>query len=319
MNKESNQFIFPKIKNPANSNFNSGGICNSGRSDDIINGSKKKTNMFFPYLEDLRKLIKEPKNNAKILKPKSMHSERLKNDSEIQTQEENQKNENFIRNHNASKSVHFQKAFVHEKSKISSKIALKKTLCKQEFIEKKNNIDKEIKFPRINFLIDNIMSKIDKNPEEKDLCETSNKISTEKYENNFYNEKFLIARYKFFGYKQKNQIIKEQTQKKKPINTNPQFHQNDQQIKTCSSPKNDEIKLTNIEIYREKFYSPLENHQSEVQLIKNGANLSSNFFSFKEKYSFYSDYVHSKSIISFQEKRKPSFESLMVKQIFLFF
>lgn len=279
MSKEKNIFIFPKIKNPSDSNFHSGGICKSGRSDDIINGSKKKTNMYFPYLEDLRKLIKEPQSNAKLLKPKSMHSQRLKNISEIQTLVKIQKQENFLRNQNISKSAHFQNACAQEKSKFSSKTALKKTLCKEALGEKMNDFDEAIKFPRINFLIDNMMSKMENNSGEKgDLCETDYNISTDKYENNLYNEKFLIASYKFFSYKQKNEIIKEQIEKKKQINANNVNNELEQPTKTLFSPKNEENKPIKNEISRERIYNPLGNHLSEVHLMKTGTNNPSNFF-----------------------------------------
>ena len=185
--------MFPVLKNQSELSFPS----TTGRSDDLL---RSKSNPYFPYLQDLRRLIQKPKF-FKTKKPQTQRTESLHVEKHEKNKKEVKKAESF-RDYFESKFLEipdFKKKLVNFQ-KNTSRQKLKQTISPQG--KKEKGQEEEVLFPTLEKLIAQKTEKKSESP--KDFPEI-----WQKEEKKIYLEKFLAAKLNFFSFKEKNLITKE--------------------------------------------------------------------------------------------------------------
>ena len=189
--------MFPVLKNQSELSFPS----TTGRSDDLLRG---KSNPYFPYLQDLRRLIQKPKL-SKTKKPQTQRPESL--------HVENEKNKKYVKKAESFRD-YFEGKFLETPDfkkklanyrKTTSLHKLKQTLSPQGKQEKRQ--DAELLFPTLDKLFEQKTEKKLESP--KDFQEI-----WQGEDQKIHLEKFLVAKLNFFSFKEKNLIKKNKQQTK---------------------------------------------------------------------------------------------------------
>lgn len=293
--------MFPKLNNYSEIKLASSEI-KSHRSENIQ--KRNKSPNYFPYLQDLRKLL---------IKPESfIHSKKLKNKAFSLPIKQNQSADQkdcFLKEENPIK---IEKNQVFPNFQDSPKISPKKNDQNKVLKNDSHNDNETPQFPLINSKIDNIFTENQKKSYQKENSfEFFQNISKEKV----YIERFLKAGLNFFSFKQKNQLNKEK------IGKNEKKEDNVHNINMVLNLKNKESisSVRNIE-KKEKAIIALHSYRENKENAHSG---SKSLFKIKENANEQTsrkepinEAINARKIhSSYWSQRKLSFEALMVNLI----